>query len=90
VYRQIVDEKLSLDSEGKPFRMLVFRGSPKSSRKSIRYIDEIREEEAAALQNISNQHHSSRRLPKVLFISVCVFLVFFVNDTVFIVYSIFR
>jgi len=65
-----VDEKLSLDSEGKPFRMLVFRGSPKSSRKSIRYIDEIREEEAAALQNISNQH-SSRRLPKVLFITVC-------------------
>ncbi|BAT96231.1 hypothetical protein VIGAN_08313600 [Vigna angularis var. angularis] len=44
--------------------MLVFRGSPKSSRKSIRYIDEMREEEAASLQNNSNQHHSSRRLPK--------------------------
>ncbi|KAI9074064.1 hypothetical protein K1719_043956 [Acacia pycnantha] len=32
--------------------MLVFRGSPKSSRKSIRHIDEMREEEAAALQNM--------------------------------------
>ncbi|CAJ1967840.1 unnamed protein product [Sphenostylis stenocarpa] len=64
VYRQIVDDKLSLDSEGKAFRMLVFRGSPKSSRKSIRHIDEMREEEAAALQNTSNQHPYSRRLPK--------------------------
>ncbi|TKY44457.1 Cell division cycle 20.2, cofactor of APC complex [Spatholobus suberectus] len=64
VYRQIVDEKLRLDSEGKPFRMLVFRGSPKSSRKPIRHIDEMREEEAAALQNTSNQYHYRRRLPK--------------------------
>ncbi|KAL2326656.1 hypothetical protein Fmac_025714 [Flemingia macrophylla] len=64
VYRQIVDEKLTLDSEGKPFRMLVFRGSPKSSRKSIRHIDEMREEEAMALHNTSNQHHYRRRLPK--------------------------
>ncbi|KAJ1389057.1 WD40/YVTN repeat-like-containing domain superfamily, partial [Sesbania bispinosa] len=63
VYRQKVDEKLSLNSEGKPFRMLVFRGSPKSSRKSIRHIDEMREEEAAALQNNSNQHHC-RVMPK--------------------------
>ncbi|XP_027367905.1 cell division cycle 20.5, cofactor of APC complex-like [Abrus precatorius] len=63
VYRQIVDEKLSLDSEGKPFKMLVFRGSPKSSRKSIRYIDEMREEEAATFQNTSNQRHY-RRMPK--------------------------
>ncbi|RDX71030.1 Cell division cycle 20.1, cofactor of APC complex, partial [Mucuna pruriens] len=64
VYRQIVDEKLSLDSEGKPFRMLVFRGSPKSSRKSFRHIDEMREEEAAAMQNTSNQHHCHRTMPK--------------------------
>ncbi|KAK7279055.1 hypothetical protein RJT34_24099 [Clitoria ternatea] len=62
-YRQIMDEKLNLDSEGKPFKMLVFRGSPKSSRKSIRHIDEMREEEAATFQNASNQHHN-RRLPK--------------------------
>nr|KYP53626.1 Anaphase-promoting complex subunit cdc20 [Cajanus cajan] len=64
VYRQVVDEKLTLDSEGKPFRMLVFRGSPKSSRKSIRLIDEMRQEEAAALQNTCNQHHYPRKLPK--------------------------
>jgi len=47
--------------------MLVFRGSPKSSKKSIRYIDQLREEDAAALQNSSNQR-IHRRLPKVLFI----------------------
>ncbi|KAK7344768.1 hypothetical protein VNO77_14800 [Canavalia gladiata] len=63
VYRQIVDEKLSLDSEGKPFKMLVFRGSPRSSRKSIRHIDEMREEEAVAFQKTTNQHHY-RRMPK--------------------------
>lgn len=65
-----MDEKLNLDSEGNPFKMLVFRGSPKSSRKSILHIDEMREEEAAALQNTSNQHYYRRRLPKVLFISM--------------------
>ncbi|KAF7822428.1 cell division cycle 20.2, cofactor of APC complex-like [Senna tora] len=63
MYRQKVDEKLSMDSEGRPFRMLVFRGSPKSSRKSIRHIDKMREEEAMAFQNSTNQHQS-RRLPK--------------------------
>ncbi|KAK4280031.1 hypothetical protein QN277_011710 [Acacia crassicarpa] len=62
-YRQKVEKKLTLDSEGRPFRMLVFRGSPKSSRKSIRHIDEMREEEAAALQSSTNQHRI-RQLPK--------------------------
>ncbi|QHO05031.1 hypothetical protein HN51_060380 [Arachis hypogaea] len=63
VYRKKVDEKLSLDSEGNPFKMLVFRGSPKSSRKSIRHIDEIREGEARALQNSCNPY-MLRKLPK--------------------------
>jgi cell division cycle protein 20 (cofactor of APC complex) len=63
-----VDEKLNLDSEGKPFRMLVFRGSPKSSKKSIRHIDQMQEEDAAALRNSGNQC-LPRRLPKVVFIS---------------------
>lgn len=76
MYRQKLDEKLSLDSEGKPFRMLVFRGSPKSSRKSMRHIDEMREEDEAALafQNNGNPHHC-RKMPKVLlifFIYCCV------------------
>ncbi|XP_057457737.1 cell division cycle 20.2, cofactor of APC complex-like [Lotus japonicus] len=56
-YRQKLDETLNLGSDGKPFRMLVFRGCPKSTRKSIR------EAEAAALQNRSNQPHS-RAMPK--------------------------
>ncbi|KAE8056872.1 hypothetical protein FH972_013608 [Carpinus fangiana] len=63
VYRQKVEEKLSLDSEGRPFRMLVFRGSPKSSRKSIRLIDEMRREELEALDN-SNKQCQVRHFPK--------------------------
>ncbi|KAI3458400.1 hypothetical protein Pfo_015063 [Paulownia fortunei] len=35
-------ENLTLDAEGRPFQMLVFRGSPKSSRKLSRLIDEMR------------------------------------------------
>ncbi|KAK2454084.1 cell division cycle 20.2, cofactor of APC complex [Trifolium repens] len=62
-YRRKLDEKLNLDSEGKPFRMLVFRGSPKSSKKSIRHIDQMQEEDAAALRNSGNQR-LPRRLPK--------------------------
>ncbi|KAJ7974860.1 cell division cycle 20.2, cofactor of APC complex-like [Quillaja saponaria] len=63
LYRQKVEEKLTLDSEGRPFRMLVFRGSPKSCRKSIRHIDEMREEEALALEN-NTKPNTFRRLPK--------------------------
>ncbi|KAI8564424.1 hypothetical protein RHMOL_Rhmol03G0180600 [Rhododendron molle] len=48
-YRLKLDENLNLDSEGRPFKMLVFRGSPKSSRKSIRHIDEMRRSEDEAL-----------------------------------------
>ncbi|XVF54825.1 hypothetical protein PTKIN_Ptkin05aG0212900 [Pterospermum kingtungense] len=50
-YRQKLIENLSLDSEGRPFRIMVFRGSPKSSRKSIRFVDEMRQEEALAFDN---------------------------------------
>ncbi|KAK4480649.1 hypothetical protein RD792_013727 [Penstemon davidsonii] len=35
-------ENLKLDVEGRPFQMLVFRGSPKSSRKINRLTDEMR------------------------------------------------
>lgn len=64
-----------MDSEGKPFRMLVFRGSPKSSRKSMRHIDEMREEDEAALafQNNGNPHHC-RKMPKVLLIFIYLLL----------------
>ncbi|KAE9592414.1 putative transcription factor WD40-like family [Lupinus albus] len=62
-YREIIDGKLNLNSEGKAFRMLVFRGSPKSSRKSIRHIDAMREEEAVAFQKGRKQHRG-RQMPK--------------------------
>ncbi|XP_057428442.1 cell division cycle 20.2, cofactor of APC complex-like [Lotus japonicus] len=62
-YRQKLDETLTLGSDGKPFRMLVFRGSSKSTTKSIRHIDQMREAEAAALQNSINQPRP-RAMPK--------------------------
>ncbi|KAK9060992.1 hypothetical protein SSX86_018172 [Deinandra increscens subsp. villosa] len=57
-YRRIMEGNLTLDSEGRPFRMLVFRGSPKSSRKSIRYIDEIRRSDE---ENFRNKNHLNRQ-----------------------------
>ncbi|KAK0588678.1 hypothetical protein LWI29_004069 [Acer saccharum] len=62
-YRQKIAENLTLDSEGRPFRMLVFRGSPKSSRNSCRRIDEIRREDAEAMKNTTKQS-PLRKLPK--------------------------
>ncbi|KAL6530367.1 hypothetical protein OROHE_014720 [Orobanche hederae] len=52
-------ENLTLDAQGRPFRMLVFRGSPKSSRKPIHLIDEMRrsDEEILAKKPL-------RRFPK--------------------------
>ncbi|KAM5556965.1 cell division cycle 20.5, cofactor of APC complex-like [Rosa sericea] len=41
-YRQKLQDQLTLDSDGNPFKMLVFRGSPKSSRKPLRCVDEMR------------------------------------------------
>lgn len=63
VYRQKLEEKLTLDSEGRPFRMLVFRGSPKSGRRSIHLIDEMRREEEEAWDS-STKHNQFRHLPK--------------------------
>ncbi|KAK9913924.1 hypothetical protein M0R45_037723 [Rubus argutus] len=40
--RRILQDQLTLDSDGNPFKMLVFRGSPKSNRKSLRCVDEMR------------------------------------------------
>ncbi|KAK9190860.1 hypothetical protein WN943_019470 [Citrus x changshan-huyou] len=63
-YRKKIEEKLTLDSEGRPFRMLVFRGTQKSSRKSNRLIDELRKEDAEALRNSITKTSRPRRLPK--------------------------
>uniref|UniRef100_A0A2N9GLL1 CDC20/Fizzy WD40 domain-containing protein n=1 Tax=Fagus sylvatica TaxID=28930 RepID=A0A2N9GLL1_FAGSY len=64
VYRQKLEEKLTLDSEGRPFKMLVFRGSPKSSRRSVRLIDEMKREEVETL-DISPKQYQFRKLPKL-------------------------
>ncbi|GMN41084.1 hypothetical protein TIFTF001_010297 [Ficus carica] len=64
IYRRKLEEKLTLDSEGKPFRMLVFRGSPKSSRKSIRYVDEMRRDDQ--IEELGKHtKHNFRSLPKM-------------------------
>ncbi|KAJ4958005.1 hypothetical protein NE237_025116 [Protea cynaroides] len=43
-YKKKVEEILNLDSEGRPFRMLVFRGSPKTCRRSSRLIEEMEQD----------------------------------------------
>ncbi|XP_019184380.1 PREDICTED: cell division cycle 20.5, cofactor of APC complex-like [Ipomoea nil] len=62
-YRRRLEAALKLDEEGRPFRMLVFRGSPKGSRKSIREIDEMRrsDEESFSCTDVNKQ---SRAFPK--------------------------
>ncbi|XP_022891243.1 cell division cycle 20.2, cofactor of APC complex-like isoform X2 [Olea europaea var. sylvestris] len=59
-YRRKLENNLKLDVEGRPFQMLVFRGSPKSSRKSNRLIDEMRRSDEEILN-----HKSRRQFPKV-------------------------
>ncbi|KAB2598449.1 hypothetical protein D8674_001369 [Pyrus ussuriensis x Pyrus communis] len=63
VYRRSLEDKLTLDSDGNPFRMLVFRGSPKSNRKPIRSVDLMRQDEAKELDS-SVKNVQPRRLPK--------------------------
>ncbi|XP_065872020.1 cell division cycle 20.5, cofactor of APC complex-like [Euphorbia lathyris] len=64
-YQQRLTESLNLDAEGRPFRMLVFRGNPKSSRKSVHLIDEMRRDDAEALKNSIKRNQSPRRqIPK--------------------------
>lgn len=62
IYKQKLVENLTQDSTGRPFRMLVFRGSPKSTRKSIRLVDEMRREEAMDKNTHKDRYRS---LPKV-------------------------
>ncbi|PON71073.1 Guanine nucleotide-binding protein, beta subunit [Parasponia andersonii] len=63
LYRRKLEDQLTLDSQGNPFRMLVFRGSPKSSRRSIRCVDEMRRDEAEELHSKNNKY-KFRSLPK--------------------------
>ncbi|KHG24726.1 ATP-dependent Clp protease ATP-binding subunit ClpE [Gossypium arboreum] len=62
VYQQKLIESQSLNSEGK--RIMVFKGSSKSSTKSIRFVDELRQEMATISDNKSKQA-PYRSIPKV-------------------------
>ncbi|KAG4190674.1 hypothetical protein ERO13_A07G045300v2 [Gossypium hirsutum] len=61
VYQQKLIESQSLNSEGK--RIMVFKGSSKSSTKSIRFVDELRQEMATISDNKSKQA-PYRSIPK--------------------------
>ncbi|KAK6936448.1 hypothetical protein RJ641_033478 [Dillenia turbinata] len=61
-YRRKIEELMTVDSEGRTFRMLVFRGSLKSSRKSIKMIDEMRRDDSLDF-HVCTKH--PRRFPKV-------------------------
>ncbi|CAI9091936.1 OLC1v1027057C1 [Oldenlandia corymbosa var. corymbosa] len=59
-YRRKLKENLTLDVEGRPFRMLVFRGSPKSDRKSSRLIVEMRRSD----EEVPWKSNRTRSFPK--------------------------
>ncbi|KAL3373375.1 hypothetical protein AABB24_005393 [Solanum stoloniferum] len=61
-YRRKMEENLKLDVEGRPFRMMVFRGSPKSSRQSTRLIDEMRRSDKEIPLQI-NENRRYRKFP---------------------------
>ncbi|XP_050221666.1 cell division cycle 20.3, cofactor of APC complex-like [Mercurialis annua] len=64
-YQQKLTENINSDAEGRPFKMLVFSGSPKSNRNSINHIDQMRRDDAEALRiSNPNQNQCLRRLPK--------------------------
>ncbi|KAJ0964335.1 hypothetical protein J5N97_029457 [Dioscorea zingiberensis] len=44
-YRRKLEESLTLDAEGKPFRMLVFKPSPRSCKKGLFLVDEMMQDE---------------------------------------------
>lgn len=59
-YRRNLDN-LTVNAEGRPFQMLVFRGSPKSSRKLSSVIDEMRRSDEEIPTN-----RPLRQFPKVI------------------------
>lgn len=65
-YRKKLKENLTLDTDGRPFRMLVFRGSPKNSRKSCRLIDEMRQNDEVAKYNHLQQRSFPEKASRIL------------------------
>ncbi|XXG77957.1 hypothetical protein AAC387_Pa08g2002 [Persea americana] len=59
-YRRRLEENLTMDSEGKPFKMLAFKGNPKCHGGRLRVLDEMMKVE----QGQSNVTKTLRSLPK--------------------------
>ncbi|CAD5184783.1 unnamed protein product [Musa acuminata subsp. malaccensis] len=65
-YRRRVEENMRLDSEGKPRRMLVFRGSPRNSKPSVLLVDEMMKDQQARLRPIDRIRHVPKSADRIL------------------------
>ncbi|THU55440.1 hypothetical protein C4D60_Mb11t06560 [Musa balbisiana] len=65
-YRRRVEENWTLDSQGKPLKMLVFRGSPRKSHPSVLMVDEILKEERERPRSIRRIRHLPQSADRIL------------------------
>ncbi|URD77495.1 WD domain, G-beta repeat [Musa troglodytarum] len=65
-YRRRVEENWTLDSQGKPLKMLVFRGSPRKSHPSVLMVDEMLKEEREPPRSIRRIRHLPQSADRIL------------------------
>ncbi|XP_009383114.2 cell division cycle 20.2, cofactor of APC complex-like [Musa acuminata AAA Group] len=65
-YRRRVEESWTLDSQGKPLKMLVFRGSPRKSHPSVLMVDEILKEQREPPRSIRRIRHLPQSADRIL------------------------
>ncbi|KAL6008518.1 hypothetical protein ACLOJK_034030 [Asimina triloba] len=63
-YRRRLEERLLRDSEGKPFKMLVFKGSPRTSK--VPLVDEMLQEEKDKAKNVRTIRHIPNSADRIL------------------------
>ncbi|RWV85286.1 hypothetical protein GW17_00052933 [Ensete ventricosum] len=65
-YRRRVEENMRLDSEGKPRKMLVFRGTPRNSKPSVLLVDEMMKDQQERLRPIDRIRHVPKSADRIL------------------------
>ncbi|URE42538.1 WD domain, G-beta repeat [Musa troglodytarum] len=65
-YRRRVEENMRLDSEGKPRKMLVFRGSPRNSKPSVLLVDEMMKDQQERLRPTDRIRHVPKSADRIL------------------------
>ncbi|CAL9205059.1 unnamed protein product [Musa hybrid cultivar] len=65
-YRRRVEENWTLDSQGKPLKMLVFRGSPRKSHPSVLMVDEMLKEQREPPRSIRRIRHLPQSADRIL------------------------